>query len=120
MAKILIVDDEHLTLEMLGTYLQLMGHEALEAANSNQALDKLAYEQFDVMLLDIMLPDNNGIDLCRELRGKSDTATLPIIIISAHAPPMVKEALDAGANSYLPKPINLQALKQALTEVGVS
>lgn len=119
MAKILVVDDEHLTVDMLSTFLRLIGHEAIEAYNGRQMRDKLAYAEPDAVLLDIMLPDTNGIDLCRELREHPTTSTLPIIIISAHAPPMSKEAIDAGATGYLAKPINLQSLKNALVNAGV-
>lgn len=119
MAKILIVDDESMIVDMLSTFLRLLGHEAVDAYSSRQARDRLAYLEPDAMLLDIMLPDTNGIELCRELRAESATANLPIIIISAHAPPMIQEAMNAGANGYLAKPINLQALRNALTNVGI-
>jgi CheY-like chemotaxis protein len=120
MAQILIVDDEHMIVDMLSTFLRLLGHETVDAYSSRQAKDRLAYLEPDVVLLDIMLPDINGIDLCRELKGEPSTAKLPIIMISAHAPPMIKEANEAGANGYLPKPINLQALRGALANVGIS
>ena len=120
MAKILVVDDEHMTSEMLSTFLRLLGHEAIEAYNGKQALEKLAYTEPTAILLDIMLPDVNGIDLCRQLRADPATAHLPIIIISAHAPPMIQQAEEAGANGYLAKPISLQSLKTALLKAGVT
>ena len=119
MAKILIVDDEHMTTEMLGTFLRIIGHESLDAYSSKQAWDKLAYEQPDAILLDIMLPDVNGLDMCRQLRKNPATMNLPIIMISAYAPPLTKEADAAGANAYLVKPINLQSLKNTLASVGI-
>ncbi|MEP7292366.1 MAG: response regulator [Chloroflexota bacterium] len=119
MAKILIVDDEHLTTEMLGTFLKIIGHESIEALNCQQAWDKLAYESPDGILLDIMLPDMNGLEMCRQLRANPPTASLPIIMISAYAPPLIKEATEAGANAYLAKPINIMGLKNALINVGI-
>jgi DNA-binding response OmpR family regulator len=119
MARILIVDDEYLTVEMLSTFLQLIGHEAVGAHSVRQARDKLAYVDPDVILLDIMLPDTNGLDLCKELRAAPQTATVPIIMISAHAPPMTAEATEAGASGYLIKPINLEKLKTVLTQAGI-
>jgi CheY-like chemotaxis protein len=119
MAKILIVDDEHLTIEMLSTFLNLIGHQSVGALSGRQTWDKLAYEEPDVILLDIMLPDDNGLDICRKLRSTEATRNLPIIMISAHAPPMTKEATAAGANGYLMKPIKLDTLKAALANVGV-
>jgi DNA-binding response OmpR family regulator len=120
MAKILIVDDEPLTIDMLSMFLNLTGHQPVGALSINQAWDKLAYEDPQAILLDIMLPDGNGLDLCAELRKKTETSTLPIIMISAHAPPMIVEANKVGANGYLAKPIKLDALTAMLARVGVS
>ena len=79
----------------------------------------MAYEEPDAILLDIMLPDVNGLDMCRQLRSNPATAKLPIIMISAHAPPMFREADEAGATAYLVKPINLQNLKTTLANIGI-
>lgn len=119
MAKILIVDDEHMTSEMLATFLKLMGHEAVDAFSSKQAWDKLAYVIPDAVLLDIMLPDVNGLEMCRQLRSNSTTTDLPIIMISAYSPPLTREATEAGANAYLVKPISLQSLRNTLASVGI-
>ncbi len=119
MAKILVVDDEHLTVEMLSSYLSLMGHESIPAYSGRQTWDRLAYEEPDLILLDIQLPDENGLEICRKLRAGDATRNVPIIIISAHFPPMTKEATAAGANGYLAKPIKLDALKASLTSSGV-
>lgn len=119
MAKILIVDDEYLTIEMLSTFLNLMGHQSIGALSGRQTWDKLAYEEPDIILLDIMLPDDNGLDICRKLRANEATRSLPVIMISAYSPPMNKQAIEAGANGYLAKPIKLDALKNALASAGV-
>src|SRR5215510_6457040 len=118
MAKILIVDDEHLTIEMLSTFLNLICHQPIGALSGRQTWDKLAYEDPDVILLDIMLPDDNGLDICRKLRATASTSHLPIIMISAYSPPMTKQAMEAGASGYLMKPIKLDALKSALATAG--
>ena len=120
MAKILIVDDEPLTVEMLSTFLKLSGYEAVGALSCSQTWDKLAYEEPDAILLDIMLPDGNGLEVCQKLREEVRWADTPIIIISAHTPPMTAEATQAGASGYLVKPIKLDALRAALRDVGVS
>lgn len=119
MAQILIVDDEYLTTEMLSTFLNIIGHQATEAYSGHEMWTKLHYTQPDAILLDIMLPDSNGLELCRDLRADERTAKVPIIIISAHAPPMNREADAAGADAYLVKPISLQRLRDVLAEVGV-
>lgn len=120
MATILIIDDEHMTTEMLATFLKIMGHDAVEAYSCQQAWDKLSYVTPDAVLLDIMLPDVNGLEMCRQLRGNETTAHLPIIMVSAIAPPLIKEATEAGANAYLVKPISLNSLKTMLVDVGIS
>ena len=84
MAKILIVDDEYMTIEMLTTFLGLIGHQAVGALSGRQTWDKLAYEEPDLILLDIMLPDDNGLNICRKLRLNAATEKTPIIMISAH------------------------------------
>jgi len=119
MAKILIVDDEHLTVEMLSTFLQLIGHQTISALSGRQTWDRLAYESPDLVLLDIMLPDDNGLEICRKLRAQESTRSLPIIMISAYSPPMTREAEEAGATGYLSKPIKLDTLKTAIAKTGV-
>ena len=118
MARVLVIDDEHLTIEMLSAFLTLSGHTPVGAYSGRQMWDKLAYEEPEVILLDIMLPDANGLDLCRELRQKDETRALPIIMISAYSPPLTVEAEAAGANEYLTKPINLEKLKSLLSHIG--
>ena len=97
-----------------------VAHEPVGAHSVQHARDKLAYAEPEAVLLDIMLPDTNGLDLCKELRGQPETAELLVIMISAHAPPMTAEADAAGANGYLVKPINLEKLKGVLAKVGIA
>jgi putative two-component system response regulator len=120
MAKILIVDDEHLTCRMLSTFVKIIGHQSAECLSSRDAWDWLAQEVPDALLLDVMLPDVNGLELCRQLRANAATANVPIIMISAIAPPLTHEAAESGASAYLSKPISLQSLKQTLINVGIT
>lgn len=119
MAKVLVVDDEQLTVDMLCTFLKLIGHETVSALSGRQTWDRLAYEEPDAVLLDIMLPDDNGLDICRRMRAEEKTRTVPIIMISAHSPKMDKEAAAVGATAYLQKPIRLLDLKTALENAGI-
>nr|PZN51436.1 MAG: hypothetical protein DIU68_16460 [Chloroflexota bacterium] len=120
MAQILIVDDEPLTVKLLAKLLSMMGHETVDALSSRQARDRLAYLKPDAILLDLMLPDTNGIDLLRELRADPATTDVPVIVISAQVPSREEEALAAGANGYLSKPIDLNTLRAALTDLGIA
>jgi CheY-like chemotaxis protein len=119
MAKILVVDDEYLIVDMLTNYLSLLGHEAIGAHSARQTWDRLAYEEPDLILLDIMLPDEDGLDILRKLRADPKTRPVPVIMVSAINPPVIREAEAAGANGYLPKPVALNTLKNALDKLGL-
>lgn len=114
MAKILIIDDEQLTLDMLATFLQMIGHNPLLAIDGRQGWSILEYDKPEAILLDIQLPDTNGIDMCHEIRSKAENDDVPIIMISAHSPPLIAAAKEAGADDYLAKPIGLKDLQSTL------
>ena len=116
MAKILIIDDEQMTLDMLAIFVEMSGHESLKAIDSRQGWSILDYETPEAVLLDIQLPDTNGLLMCKELKQNEKFANLPIIMISAHFPPLIAEAEEAGADDYLAKPINIKTLRSMLEE----
>ena len=90
-----------------------------EADNVDTALELISRTKPDLVLLDIMLPDDSGLEICRKMRLNDATRTVPIIMISAHFPPMTEEATKAGATGYLMKPIKLDMLKAAIANAGV-
>jgi two-component system, OmpR family, KDP operon response regulator KdpE len=99
---VLIVEDEAHMRRFLKTTLRLNGYDPLEAVNGQQALKIAGSQQVSVVLLDLGLPDIDGIEVVTQLREKSD---VPIIVISARDQEGVKiEALDRGANDYVTKP----------------
>jgi|GEM_PF-879419 len=107
MAKILILDDEPITVDMLSIFVRMTGHEAIGAMSVPQFWSILESEPIDVFLLDLMLPDGNGLQICRHLREQPQWCNTPIMIVSAQFPPMVREAETAGASYYLSKPLRL-------------
>jgi DNA-binding response OmpR family regulator len=110
MPKLLVVDDELLTVEMLETFLKLNGYETVAVLNGADALLMVQVEMPDAVLLDLQLPDLNGIEVCRKLRAGA-YAQLPVIMITAHgSPEMRRRALEAGANAYFTKPIRFPDL----------
>lgn len=117
--RFLIVDDEPAVCEILAIYVRMAGHSAVEAYSARAARDLLLYERPDVVLLDIMLPDVNGIELCRELRQHPVTADKPIVVISAYTPPLIEQAQQAGASLYLSKPIKLVDFRDLLKRLGL-
>ena len=116
--SILLVDDEPNLRELLRHMLEIGGFEVIEAEDGFDALDKLAENTPDMMILDVMMPNLDGVSLCKQLRATARFATLPSVMMSGktqcHA---VQEGLAAGANRYLCKPITVNELIQTVREV---
>lgn len=110
-AKILIVDDEPNVLRMVGYTLHTEGFQVVTAQNGNEALIKVITEAPDLVLLDVMLPDMSGVEVCEQLRKKPETIDLPVIMLSALAQVSDKvRCLEAGADEYVTKPITSEEL----------
>jgi two-component system, OmpR family, KDP operon response regulator KdpE len=100
--RILVCDDDPQIRKALGQLLRAAGYEALTAGSAEEALDRAALARPHLAIVDVMLPDGNGIELCRSLR---DWSEIPILILSAIGDEQTKiEALDAGADDYITKP----------------
>jgi DNA-binding response OmpR family regulator len=106
-AKILVVDDEPNVLRLIGYALQIEGYEIVTAETGAEALKKVETEGPDLVILDIMLPDLSGIEVCQQLRSKAGMIDLPIIMLSARTqvPDKIK-GLEAGADEYVTKPVD--------------
>jgi two-component system KDP operon response regulator KdpE len=112
MTKVLVVDDEPPILRTMDVNLRARGYEVLLAASGTQALSLATHRHPDVVVLDLGLPDMDGIDVIRGIRGWSE---VPIIILSARAEERQKvAALDAGANDYVTKPFGMDELMARL------
>ena len=106
MTQVLVVDDEVGALTLIGIMLERGGFEVLKAEDAYAALDQLEAVTPDLIILDVMMPGMNGIELCRRIRSRGETEKTPIIILSARGDPASVEAGQAaGANDYLQKPI---------------
>ena len=106
MAIILVVDDEVGALTLIGIMLERGGFEVLKARDAYAALELLENHKPDLIILDVMMPGMNGIELCRRIRGMPTTADIPIVMLSARGDPASVDAgIEAGANDYLQKPI---------------
>ena len=102
---LLVVDDDMPTLRLLTHVFEKAGHKVLTAHDATTALRLLHKEQCDLVVLDIEMPDVNGLSLCRLMRAQTAMKQIPIIILSANDDDERKaEALDSGANDYLIKP----------------
>jgi len=108
---ILVVDDEDETRLMLRILLELKGFQVEEAVDGLDALKKVHEVNPAVMILDVMMPNMDGLTVCRKLRSQPETANLPVIMLSGktHLNADV-EGLAAGANAYMSKPANIKKL----------
>lgn len=118
MPKLLIVDDEEATVDMLKTYLQIMGHDPIGAYSGSDGLVLVEVEHPDLLILDLMMPDLEGLEVCRRVRQHAQFAKLPILMISARTDqPTIERALSEGANGYLTKPLDLQRLTSEIRQL---
>jgi two-component system phosphate regulon response regulator OmpR len=104
-ARILIADDEAELRGLLQRYLTEQGLTVRAVANAAAAEKLLARERFDVLVLDVMMPGEDGLSLCRRLRAQGET--VPILMLTARGDPVDRIlGLEMGADDYLPKPFN--------------
>lgn len=117
--KILIVDDSTINNILLQNYLEARGYDVLTALNGNEALQLIERESVDIMLLDMMMPGLNGLDVLSILEKKN--IYIPTIIISAFVDSKYKaEALKLGALEYMDKPLNFNGLLQSIEHISES
>lgn len=108
MQKVLLVDDEKRMLDLVSLYLQPHRYLCKKALGAHEALAYLEKEVFDIILLDIMMPDMDGWELCREIRKFSD---VPIIMLTAREQQEdIIKGLNLGADDYITKPFNEEEL----------
>lgn len=111
MAKILLVEDNEMNRDMLSRRLERKGYEVEMAVDGRQGVDKAKTLAYDLVLMDMSLPEIDGWEATRELRADPATKELPIIALTAHAMSGDREkALEAGCNDYDTKPIELGRL----------
>ncbi len=118
MTKILVVDDEPFMIDVLQKFLTISGFETVGALNGEDALVLVKVEQPDAVILDLMLPDIEGYEVCSRIRSFPATAHLPVIILSARTEESsVQRAMAAGATAYLTKPVKFPVLMAEIKRV---
>ncbi|MGO9244017.1 MAG: response regulator [Verrucomicrobiia bacterium] len=106
-ARILVVDDEPAIREYETALLSELGHEVLVAADGTEALELARAQRPHLVLLDIMMPELSGIEVCRQLRADPRTRDIRVIVVSAvDAKRALEESIIAGADDFLAKPIH--------------
>ena len=110
-AKILLVDDEPAQLELLRYNLEKAGFETIKAENGRDAILLTEEHEPDLVVLDWMMPEASGIDVCREIRSRAQMRLMPIIMVSARGEEGDRSlGLDSGADDYIAKPFSPREL----------
>src|SRR5262249_25686453 len=111
--RILIADDEPDIRLVLRTRLELDGFTVLEASDGAQAVRMAQAEKPDLIVLDVMMPEMDGVEVCNRLRASFDTRNIPVIMVTARAGNRDKlSGLEQGANDYITKPFDMKELSQ--------
>jgi two-component system, sensor histidine kinase and response regulator len=106
--KILVVDDQPINVQLLKRKLEREGMQVVAAYSGQEALDLVQKEKPELILLDVMMPDMDGIEVCQRLQDNEDTRSIPIIFVTARSSKEGKlEGLGVGAVDYITKPIDL-------------
>jgi DNA-binding response OmpR family regulator len=108
-SRILLVDDEQAILTLLSYPLRKDGYEVVQAADGGEALSRFAEGRFDLVVLDVMMPKLDGLEVCRRLRARS---SVPIIMLTAKAEEIDKVlGLELGADDYITKPFSMREFR---------
>ncbi len=113
--RVLVVDDNLINLRVAAGLLERLGQTVVTASSGQEALDVLAREPFDLVLMDLQMPEPDGLEVTRRLRALERTRTLPIVALTASAlASELAECLTAGMNETLTKPVQLASLRDVL------
>ena len=115
--KILIVEDNNDSLEIMNLFITSMGHQAIKAKNSNEAITFAEAERPDLIFMDMQLPDVDGVKTTAMLKRNPKTSHIPVVALTAWmSAPWEERASKVGITTYLIKPISLQMLKETIKE----
>ena len=114
----LIVDDTDIMRDLVKLHLENDGHKVTTADSGNKAIEILQSEKFDVILLDIEMPDMDGIEVLKNIRAETAKNNTKIIMLTANKDlTSVKQCLGLGANDYMLKPFNSASLMQRVNKL---
>ncbi len=117
-SKILVVDDDPRNVRLMESILRTSGYPVLKAYDGQEALDLIASERPDAVLLDVMMPRMSGFEVCRKVRDRFETRLLPVIMVTAlNALEEKVQALEMGADDFLSKPVNKVELLAKLRSI---
>lgn len=106
-ARVLVVDDTAANVRLLEQVLLLAGYDVVTASSGEEGLAKVVFAKPDIVLLDVVMPEMSGYEVCRALRANPATALLPVVMVTALDPDTERvKGIEAGADDFLSKPIN--------------
>ncbi|MFC1868549.1 response regulator [Thermodesulfobacteriota bacterium] len=115
--RILIVDDDEMVLMALNELLKPEGYEIDPVGSAKEALNRIDENDYDLLMLDIIMPEMNGLELCKMIRGRENYREKPIVFLTAKSREEDKAmGLEAGANLFLSKPISPEKLLAIVSE----
>jgi len=123
--RVLLVDDSETVIQFERMLLRDMGFEIAAAKSGKLALQEIAARRPDLVLLDMIMPDMDGMETLRHLKGNPETKTIPVIVVTTKGDPeLVVQALEAGCDEYVTKPVDkaelLAKLKRVLSQAEVT
>ncbi len=114
--KILVVDDDAIVIKSCRRILEAEGFEATSVPSADEALEKIKYYEFDLLLMDVKMPKHDGIFLMREI--KKNWPDIPIIVMSGYpTPETIADVLKLGATQFIPKPFRPDELVKSVRQV---
>lgn len=112
---VLIIEDEADAAELFAEMMRVSGFRVFKTSSSAPAIEMMAAQKPDVVLLDIMMPGVSGLDILRQMREDPLLAEIPVVIVSAKGMPAdIQHGMEAGASTYLTKPVGFLELKEAV------
>ena len=115
---VLVVDDEDMTRQMIAMFLKMDGLDTIEAEDGVEALKQVSKHQPDAIILDVMMPEMDGITVCKRLRANPSTESIPVLMLSGRSQiGAEEEGLEAGANAYMKKPMDPKEMLVLLKEI---
>ncbi|GCC10940.1 response regulator SaeR [archaeon] len=119
MTNILVVDDEEDVLILMEKILKYKGYKVITADGGNKALDIINSDtKIDLVILDIMMPDINGWEVCRKIKSNPKINSIPVVMVSAlFLEDDIKTSFEAGADEHITKPVNFQKISDVIYQL---
>lgn len=118
---VLVVEDEPDAAELFAEMMRVNGFRVVKMFSSTPAINMIAQERPDVVILDVMMPDVSGLEVLKFIRREPDLKDIPVIVVSAKSMPSdIRTGMEAGASVYLTKPVGYLDLKQAVERLTES